>query len=397
MLLIAASAALGACSVNEPDADKAGTVLFSPLSSEAVAPEVVEDPDAPAANGVKEIQAIVSEFETGASNQPNFIDLESRFIERGRYLDLVGIYQNMLQKNTSQNQADMTPVKLRLVRAYLRLGQMHLAREALDELIAERADSPMTWFLNAAYWLPEAGTSEEAAARVIANWQKSLQLDADFVGFEQPDAPPLRAQLKLLRQRVSAEKIAEAVAELHKKMNPNAVAKDSETTDETVDEADNVAEVAKKELAPILIANPTPPAAAAQPEPAKPGESTPQRIPFIIAHANMALAQGKTDEAERLFKQALEREPTNFQARFGLIRAGWPDESRRAELANSVRKLAKRKDLTPRQQYEVGRFVFFDLDDRKLALSLWSKVKERDPELAEMVGLDALIDDVIAD
>lgn len=110
----------------------------------------------------------------------------------------------------------------------------------------------------------------------------------------------------------------------------------------------------------------------------------------------MALAQEKYAEAERYFKQVLAREPRHFGAQFGLIRAGWPDETRRPALSADLRALAARDDLSAREQAEVGKFVYFDLGDPRLALKLWRAVEKRDAKMAKAMGLEALIQDASA-
>lgn len=417
VLSLAALVVLAGCGGDDFGASSNESVLFSPLRTQSAVPTVIEDPDAPAKDGIEEIQAIVGSFETGmtAGSQlpPSMIDLEAQFIQRGRYLDLIGIYQNMIQKNTVQPDAGAEgaaatltgPIELRLARAYLRLGQNRLAREMLDKMILENADSPMTWFLNAAYWLPEAAESEDAAARVIANWQKTLDIEPDFVGFDQTNAPSLKEQLASLRQQTPADKVATATAELHKKMNPNAVEKTAEDAPQALEEAveeavdDKPVEVADAVVAaPSDIAEPE-----VVPEVAAQGDSSPKetpeesakplRIPHIIAHGNMALSQDKPAQAARLFKEVLAREPDHFGAQFGLIRAGWTQSNQRPGLEKSLRELAARTDLKPREQLAVGRFVYYDLGDRELAIKLWESVKKQNPTLAESVGIDALIED----
>lgn len=387
---------------------------------------MVEDPGAPADDGVKEIQTIVADFERGivadaekpgSGSTPNMADLESKFIQQGRYLDLVGIYQNMIEKNTLRPDSDDVddsgeragatstgPIELRLARAYLRLGQTHFAREMLDKMIQQNSDSPMTWFLNAAYWLPEAADSQDAAARVIVNWQKTLEIAPGFVGFDQPDAPPLREQLAVLRQRTPADKVAAATAALHKKMNRNAVEKNEqnsavspvvEAEDKSDAVADNVAVASQKADSPhhAQTASSTAKNNVIAPTTTPPKNAKPQRIPFMIAHANMALAQGQPAQAVELFEQVLARDADHFDAQFGLIRAGWSDPSKRPELKKKTRQLAARTDLKPRDQLELGRFVYFDLEDGGLAVKLWERVKKQAPGLAKSAGLNAMIED----
>lgn len=408
LLSLAALVALAGCGDDGFAANENSSVLFSPLRTQSAVPTVVEDPDAPGKDGIQEIQSIVANFEQGmmadgTQAPPNMIDLEAEFIQRGRYLDLVGIYQNMIKKNTVQaagadGAATATgPIELRLVRAYLRLGQMSLAREMLDKMIQDNADSPMTWFLNAAYWLPEAADSPDAAARVVANWQKTLEIEPNFVGFDQANAPSIREQLAVLRERTPADKIAEATAELHRKMNPNAVekrdadAKPVAVAQAPVEEPEVEAPKVEEAPEPAVVAEVKAPAEEPAPAPAE--SAKPQRIPHLMAFANMALAQEQTGEAVKLFKQVLAREPEHFGAQFGLIRAGWMHPAQRPELEKNLRALAARSDLSAREELDLGRFVYYDTQDRALAIKLWESVKKKNPKLAESVGLDALIED----
>lgn len=411
---------LAGCNVSGQMGQDSASVHFTPLRTRSVVPQVIADPGAPSEDGVDEIKAIVSDFEQGLSPEqaagvedapgPNMADLEARFIQRGRYLDLVGIYQNMIGSKTGETPESAglaATVDRRLVRAYLNLGQRHLARATLDEMLATRGDDPTSWFLNAAYFIPDAPTNPDAAARVVANWQKALDIDPDFEGFDQPGVPGIRQQLEILRQRTPEAKISEAMAELHGKMNAGAVENQAQAGDET-SEAPVVAQVVAPQEAPTPPVVGTPPPAQELAQVPAPAPSVPdaparskvddnrERTPYLVAYGNMALAQEKYAEAERYFNQVLAREPGHFGAQFGLIRAGWPDEARRAALAADLRKLAAREDLTAREQAEVGKFVYFDLGDPSLALKLWRAVEKRDPKMAKAMGLEALIKDAVA-
>lgn len=404
LLSLAGLVALAGCGGEGFAANERASVLFSPLRTQTAAPRVLDDPGAPAKDGIQEIQGIVAEFEKGMSAgaaAPSMASLESQFIQRGRYLDLVGIYQNMLKKNTVQapnegGASGPSAIEVRLARAYLRLGQTRLARQTLDHMIEKNPDSAMTWFLNAAFWLPEAADSPDAAARVVANWQKALDIDPNFVGFDQPNLPSLQEQLAALRARTPADKIATATAELHKKLNPNAVEKSAAAPAaaapvEVAKPAPAPAVQAPEEVAPETTAAAEPKAALAPPAPEK---SAPrQRIPYIMAHAHRALAAGQMAQATQLFEQVLARESDHFGAKFGLIRAGWMNAAKRPALEKSLRELAARSDLKPRDQIEVGRFVYYDLKDPALAISVWERVKKQDAALAKSLGLDMLIED----
>ncbi len=389
--------------------DGADTVYFAPLERDELRTERVAAPDGPSDEEVAQVKPIIDGFSENAGALFARGDIESRlpqieqvFISTGHYLDLVAIYQNVVDTQGISSRA--APL---LVRHYLRLGQRHLARDLLDEMIAERPNEPQTWFLNGAFWLPKLEGSEEAVARVVASWQKVLDLDPNFEGFGRADLPSLREQLEALRQRASQEAISEAVAELDEERAAPADEADQDEEPRETDEAeqeDEPQELDDAELADAkspeadaeLLAHHDQSAADGEPAPkTQAPDETKEAEPVAItlARADMALGQGDASGAKELFEEALEREPTNVAATLGIIRSGWEDDdSSRNQLATSLRELAERDDLTPRQQYDIGQFAFSKMQDRKLAAELWKEAKERDPKLAERVGLDRLIE-----
>lgn len=384
-----------------PVDDTNGAVYFSPLENETVAPEKVVDQTRVPQEEIERVKPIVDGFSKGADRLFQREDaaevlpqIEMAYLISGRYLELVGIYQNVVEE-----QGISSPAAPRLVRALLRLGQRQQARELIDKLLASQPDSARPWFLNGAYWLPEARDSEDAAARVVASWKKSLAIDPDFDGLEQPNAPSLAQQVEQLEARTSPEALAEARAELDAPRDVPAEAADED--DEAVAEKVEQPEGAPVEEAPAEEPAEQPGAealaeAATAPTAAAPAPIAPQPaeepVPVLIARGEMQLAQGDANSAEQLFQKAIERDPVNVTARLGLIRAGWTEETRRAELSKTLRTLAERDDLTPRQQYEIGLFALTKMGDRQLAGELFRKVKERDPQLAETVGIDALLE-----
>src|SRR5690554_6818878 len=58
---------LAGCGGDEFGTNETSSVLFSPLGTQVAAPTRVEDPAAPAKDGIQEIQAIVADFEKGTS------------------------------------------------------------------------------------------------------------------------------------------------------------------------------------------------------------------------------------------------------------------------------------------------------------------------------------------
>lgn len=384
--------------------DDADTVYFAPLERDELRTERIAAPEGPSDEQVAQVKPIIDGFSENAGALFARGDIESRlpqieqvFVSTGHYLDLVAIYQNVVDTQGISSRATAL-----LVRHYLRLGQRHLARDLLDEMIAERPDDPQTWFLNGTFWLPKLEGSEEAGARVIASWQKVLDLDANFEGFEQANLPPLREQLEALRQRVPQAAVRKAVAELDEE---GAAAEETGPDEkprelEAAEQQEAPRETADAELPEAdaeLPAHRDPsdadgePAPEAQPAPEESKEAEP--VAITLARADMALGQGDAGGAKELFEEVLEREPTNVDATVGIVRSGWQDdESSRNQLATTLRELAERDDLTPRQQYDIGQFAFTKMQDPKLAAKLWKEAKERDPKLADRVGLDRLIE-----
>ncbi len=380
-----------------PVDDSAGAVSFSPLETGTVTPEVVSDRQQVPAKQKKQVQDIIDGFKKNALKffqsgdpQGRLSQIETVFIASGHYLDLVGIYQNVVEKQGISS--DAVP---HLARAYLRLGQEPEARALLDKMILHRANEPQTWFLNGAYWLPKAQNSEDAAARVVASWQKALEIDPNFNVAGQGNTPPLRQQLAALRQRTPKEAIKKAVDEIAQK---------------PVDLAKKPIKAAPRSdlrASDLRASAPSPappgakPRAQSAPSPApqapSPAQSAPSPAPqaetaeVIIARGDIALSQGDADKAEQYYKKALQQKPNSASARFGLIRAAWTDDARRNQAGRDLRKLAKRDDLSARQLYDVGLFAFSKLGDNKLAIDLWKRAKQSDPALARQANIDELI------
>src|SRR5699024_7115292 len=131
--ILAALLALPGCEVNALNAAETQRVYFSPLQTGKVKPRVVEDPGAPEDGGVDQVIRIVAQVarrrepgtDEGARPAPNLGEVESRFVQRGRYLDLIGIYQHMLsgREDSPVNSTEFADsVNQRLVSAYIDLG-----------------------------------------------------------------------------------------------------------------------------------------------------------------------------------------------------------------------------------------------------------------------------------
>ncbi len=307
--------------------------------------------------------------------------IENVYVEAGRYLDLYGIYQEDYKAN-----GVASPAAERLAWGGIRLGQQKATKELIDELILKKP-SATAYFLEGAYWLQLDPTSPEGQAKTVAAWKKTLALDPRFRGFESITAAMISEQVA---------RMEEVLAKLPAKTDAVAPVDAAKTIVEGAPEA-ALAEVAPVEavavapepVAPLEVVEAPPVApvvAAPVPEMDK---ETQYRI--AIARGEMLASDGKLKAAEDAFIIAKSLKPDGFEAEFGQLKTGWGAQGARAQVSRRMRTLASRKDLTARQSYDIGLFVFSKMSDRALAREMFEKVKVLDPALAKQVGVDALL------
>lgn len=308
--------------------------------------------------------------------------IENVYVEAGRYLDLYAIYQQDYKANGMAS-----PAVERLAWGSIRLGQQNAAKALIDELIAKKP-SATAHFLEGAYWLQLDPASPEGQANTVAAWRKTLALDPRFRGFESITAAMILEQVTRM----------EAVLA---KLPPKASAMDPVDTAKNIVEAAPeaaLAEVAPTEvpaMAPepetaveVFEAAPEAPVAVVEPKPELDNE-TQYRI--AIARGEMLASDGKLKAAEDAFIIAKSLKPGGFEAEFGQLKTGWGAEGARAQVSRRMRTLSERQDLTARQAYDIGLFVFSKMNDRELSRTMFEKVKTLDPKLAEQVGVDGLL------
>ncbi len=308
--------------------------------------------------------------------------IENVYVESGRYLDLYAIYQKDYKALGTAS-----PAVERLAWGSIRLGQQKAAKDLIDELIAKKP-SATAHFLEGAYWLQLDPASPEGQAKTVAAWRKTLALDPSFRGFESITAPMILEQVT--RMEAALAKLPPKTTEI-----------------EPVDAAKNIVEGAPEaalaELnpteVPAVAPEPEIPVEVVEPAPDVPVAVVPPKLVLdnetqyriAIARGEMLASEDKFKAAEDAFLIAKSLKPDGFEAEFGQLKTGWGAEGARAQVARRMRTLSERKDLTARQAYDIGLFVFSKMNDRDLSRAMFEKVKTLDPKLAEQVGVDGLL------
>ncbi len=310
--------------------------------------------------------------------------IENVYVEAGRYLDLYAIYQEDFKAN-----GVASPTAERLAWGGIRLGQQKATKALIDELILKKP-SATAYFLEGAYWLQLDPTSPEGQAKTVAAWKKTLALDPRFRGFESITAAMIAEQVARMEEVLSKLPAkADAVAPVDAAKNIVEGAPEAALAEVVPKTAEPVA---PEPVAPVEVAEApeVPVVAAATPVPAPEiDKETQYRI--AIARGEMLASDGKFKAAEDAFIIAKSLKPNGFEAEFGQLKTGWGAQGKRAQVSRRIRTLASRKDLTARQSYDIGLFVFSKMTDRALAREMFEKVKVLDPALAKQVGVDALL------
>jgi hypothetical protein len=368
-----------------------GVTYFHPLQAEESLVEPVEDPGPPVKT--EEMQGysqIMEGFRANAEMLFQRSDIEKRldqieqvFVSTGHYLELVAIYQRVVEK-----QGYDTPAATRLAWALVRLGQRQQAKALIDNLKEARSSDPDVHFIDGAYWLNRARQSREAAARTVLAWQKTLELDPDYEGFEEARASKIQTQIDRLRQQIGAP-----AAEVLKQAKPPEPTPEQAKVDrdpETTQAPDNIQEPEKTQQ----------PEAAEKPEALaqKPDETStdeapaPQRekpspVSVRLTRASLAVSEGNLEEARGLYESVLEDESDNLRAQFGLLKVRQRDGAAAESLTKETRSLLDHPALDAQTAYNIGLFARARLDAEKLAESFFEFVRTKDPAFAEQNGL----------
>lgn len=377
--------------------DQRDAVWFTAVETDVPKPRPIEDPgpSLPAAQ-LTSYEPIIQGF---LKNHPRLLErediklqierIENIFLASGRYHEIVALYRADVEKRgTASHVAD------RLAWAYIRLGQRKKAREWLDELLKARASDPMVHFLEGAFWIQAEPRGPDSLRKAVDAWKRVIELDPNFRGPENLDARVLAEEIARFEQAAgpapppqSAVPSARAVVQRAIGDALRAGPEAAELPTEPPPEPEQPVEPGQPAEAP-----PAEPAEPTPPPPSSPDHTIEQQYRLLVAKAQIALGRGEPEKAEDLYLQAKKLVPTGFDAEFGHLRAGWSVTSARNDIATKMRELAKREDLTARQRYDLGLFLWTQMSRPDLAREQFEKLKKQDPELAERVGAEGLME-----
>ena len=388
---MSASLLLSACADEETGDEK--RVDFTPLERQSKMTRPVVDPAPPVdLEEHPEYRQIIRGFRNNAAALFEREDIGERiqqiervFVGTGKYLELLAIYQEVVEK-----QGLVSAAAPRLAWSYIRLGQRRQARELIDRLLEARPKDAVVAFLDGSWWFNEVRESEKAAARAAIAWRRALDLDPDFQGFAQINAPALEQKVRQLEARLSkppeeligGEAPAEPpqVEEAEPKSETSASA-EGEAAGEGVEEAaetlaegaaETVEEPVREESAPSDRSG------------ANGGE---RPIPILLTRADLALNAGRLGEAKGLYERVLEADPERLEAEFGLIRVLYKENPHASEAHERAEKLVGRPRLGADLAYDLGLFARAKLERPELADKFFDVVRSKDPSMAEKLGI----------
>lgn len=358
-------------------------VWFTAVETELPEPELVPDPGPAMSKAqISSYEPIVNGFVKNHERLLARTDIrtqieriENIFIALGRFHEIVAIYRDdVAVKGVQSHIAD------RLAWAYVRLGQRKLARDLLDELLVALPDNASVHFLDGAYWIQIGERTPEELQKVVSAWRRLLELDPQFVGPEGLDAAVIAAEVEKFEQQLEATPPAE----------PSAI-----ELAKTVVEKVATAPAADAPEAIQQPAQPTQEPKTDQPQTNPPTTTPPttnhQQYRLLVAKGQIALSNGDARAAENHFLAARRLNPTGFEAEFGRLQAGWTQESARNTVAEGMRKLAQRDDLTPRQKYDLGVFLWTKMSRADIARPLLEAVVAEAPDLATRLDVPGLL------
>ena len=389
--------------------DQREVVYFTAVETDTPEPEVVEDPGSsvdpsqvtrskPIVNGfIENHERLLAEDEI----QRQIGRLERIFMATGDYHHFVAILRDDFELRGAESR-----VADRYAWALIRMGQRQAARKVLDALLAARPAEATVHFLDGAYWLQEQPREADDVRKTIDAWRRTLALDPAFRGFD-VTAQMLEGEIAALEPQAedapatsdddpgSARELAEALVKQAASADAAAEPQD-EAADTAEPDAENTSEEAV-DPPDVVAANdgttPTPEAASDTPSEA-PDRNAPmpmaKQYRILVAKGEIALSQSAYEAAEQSFVQARAIKPNAFAAEFGQLQALWGKNEDRNEVANRLRRLAEKSDLTPQQRVDLGTFLWTKMARKDLAQKLFEAAKAADPSLA--TDVDALLD-----
>lgn len=371
------------------------TQTFSALEEDRFAPRVIVDPGPEVLkDDAARVKPVLEGFERNADEILTRGDLaqrialiESAYMISGRYMDLLVIYQQHVAKHGAASSA--AP---RLVWSWLRLGQEKRAGELAAQLLKARPDDATAWFLQGAYWVRYAADDVEITRDVIMAWKKTLALDPVFIGFDEIDAPTLKAEIERMNaslKMTDAQAAERAAAHLAKLLS----AAPQPPTTPPVEQPPVAAQPPVVEQPPTI---PQPPVVEQPPVVAQP--QAPAPLALTLARAQLAADSGQRDQAVGYLREARLRHLPGpdlvaaIQAQgaaltnadlIAFLEVSWRLEQDRPALARATREAAKRPGMTGPQLWSLALFSLRQLEDRPLTGQLLDRLEREHPEDAK--------------
>ncbi len=387
---------------------------------------------------VEKLEALFASFEKNAPRLfrqkdlgPRVDMIERAYITSGRYMDLVAIYR----KDVEEHGLRQGPAPIRLTWAMVRLGQEDEAKRLLGELLKLRPKDADAWFLYGAYWIKYARSSSDAAKKVVLAWRKVVELDPNFQGFEGINAPTLKRETDAIAKGTRIlpgeldllEATLTSSAEKQPSEKPPGEKPGEQPEEQPGGEPDTAPAEATPETTPENPAEnapaeavepkdqptaPTPvaekPAETEAPIAPAPEKKGPEAMTVLMGRAQLALAQGENAQAASFIRSAisayapegkfgkLAESKQGSRDIFALVRISWQSNHDRNGAARAFRGLSDRvkneKDAT--LVYEMAMFAWKEMEDRPLAIELFELFASIDPQRAQSMNIDKVIDSV---
>lgn len=408
-LLSLGCALLTSCAEGSDPLDPA-TQTFSALEEDRFAPRVIVDPGPEVLkDDAARVKPVLEGFERNADEILTRGDLaqrialiESAYMISGRYMDLLVIYQQHVAKHGAASSA--AP---RLVWSWLRLGQEKRAGELAAQLLKARPDDATAWFLQGAYWVRYAADDVEITRDVIMAWKKTLALDPVFIGFDEIDAPTLKAEIERMNASIKmtdAQAAERAAAHLAKLLS----AAPQPPTEPIPLPIEEPVPLPVEDPIPPPIEDPIPPPAAdpiapptadpIAPPTEQPVAQPPAPLALTLARAQLAADSGQRDQAVGYLREARLRHlpgpdlVASIQAQgaaltnadlIAFLEVSWRLEQDRPALARATREAAKRPGMTGPQLWSLALFSLRQLEDRPLTGQLLDRLEREHPEDAK--------------
>ena len=367
-------------------------VYFGPLATELPRPEVVVDrgpqrelsDDDLLTRTLREFEADSEAILQREDVRGQIGRIQAAYRAQGRELDALATFQ----RDVARRGAD-SPAAPNLAWGLMKLGQEVRARQLLDQLLAKRPDEASTWFLYGADAIGRAQSSREAAADAVAAWSRALELDPRLQGFDGVDPLALRQQrAELLRRgRFTDEEIAQARQRL------DALASPAPAEGPTEEQP-----VAPGPAAPAPSPDQEQEQQAVAPSVAAPTSAPRQKqqVPpsprVLLVRAQLALAEGRADEARRLYGVLRQRgELAEARARLGILQLGWRLGGDQPALRREARTLGQDSALPPAVLYDLALFELRQLQAPDRAHTLLQRLQREDPAFARAQDVAGLL------